>query len=164
MLQVRPQEKIEERLRKRQHLLCSQGFATSSPALYAGSPGWWGGRRQDREEDLNHGFIGVFARKTRQGRGKSLGLTSWNNFSGLWTVQVVAWYLVPGRLRQRTIAIQSGWARQKLCGSGLGSVHIKERCLMGPLLSQRIASPRRSILLPAGMIFFKCQNIWVGGG
>lgn len=60
------------------------------------TPGCSGDRRQEQEGGLNHGLIGVVVGKARQSWGNSLGLTSWEDFSGLWAIEVVSSCLVPG--------------------------------------------------------------------
>lgn len=56
------------------------------------APGWSGGRRQ---EAGGHTYIGVSEGKAVWVRVNSLGLASWSNFGGLWTIWVVSSCLVP---------------------------------------------------------------------
>lgn len=95
-------------------------------------------------EGLNHGLIGVFVGKARQDWDNSLGLTNWNNVSRLWVIAVVSSCLVPGprMTKAEESCLPDGWAKQKLCGSRLGSLYIKCNHLMSTLLFLRIGQSR----------------------
>lgn len=150
---------------KTKFILCSQMPETGGRCFtqsHVGKiPEWSGDRRQDWMGGLNHGLIGVFVGKARQDWENSLGLTSWNNFSRLWAIAVVSSFLVPSPRMTKAEAsfLPDGWARQKLCGSRLGSLYIKCSHLMSTLLFLRIGQSQEKHYPFRQEGFLRRQNI-----
>ena len=96
--QVQPQEETEEKLRKTKFItLIGPRDGRHSTALRAtwGSTRMSGGKRQEQGEP-GHNLIGVAMEKARQGKVRSLGMSSLNNFGRLSALEVDPNCLVPG--------------------------------------------------------------------